>query len=85
MAYEPSFTEDTCADEADRRLLAPRACEECGAVMENGLSDVCAFCFDEDEWYDDDNDGPECHDCGQDLDPNGFCAYSFCPSADEDD
>jgi predicted amidophosphoribosyltransferase len=67
-SYEPSFTEDTCADEADRRLLAPRACEECGAIMENGLSDVCAFC-----WDDEDDDLPECRDCGSELDPNGFC------------
>jgi predicted amidophosphoribosyltransferase len=71
VSYEPSFTEDTCADEADRRLLAPRACVDCGAMMENGLSDVCAFCWDDEDEGDDDL--PICHDCGSELDPNGFC------------
>jgi hypothetical protein len=48
-AYDPVFDETTAADEADRRLLAPRPCAECGTFMDNGLSDTCAWCCEEEE------------------------------------
>lgn len=51
LSYEPSFRADTVSEDADIKLLSPRVCE-CGIVMDNGLSDTCAWCEDDDDGLD---------------------------------
>jgi hypothetical protein len=57
MSYEPSFTAETAAEDIDRKLLSPTSCAECGAVLDNSLSDVCCWCAesDDDDFDDDPN------------------------------
>lgn len=47
--YEPIWTEETAADDVDRKMLSPRPCEQCGNIMDNGMEDICADCFERED------------------------------------
>ena len=47
--YEPIWMPETAADDADYKMLSPRPCEQCGTIMDNGLSDICADCWERED------------------------------------
>ena len=47
--YEPIWTEQTAADDIDKKMLSPRPCERCGNIMDNGMDDICADCFERED------------------------------------